>query len=77
MPAPTVEIEYCVPCGYLPRAMDAQKAILERFGQQVDGVKLMTGAAGVFAIRVDGEQVYSKPDQFDIEGVIAGIAQRV
>lgn len=77
MSAPTIEIEYCVPCNYLPRAIDAQKAILERFGQKVDGVTLKTGAAGVFTIRVDGEQVYSKPQVFDIAAVIDGIAGRV
>lgn len=77
MSTPTIEIEYCVPCGYLPRAMDAQKAILERFGERVEGVKLKTGASGVFAIRVDGEQVYSKPEQFDIDSVIDGIAGRI
>ncbi|HET8984648.1 MAG TPA: Rdx family protein [Trueperaceae bacterium] len=77
MSAPTVEIEYCVPCNYLPRAIDAQKAILERFGQRIDGVKLKTGASGVFTIRVDGEQVYSKPEEFNIDAVIDGIAGRV
>ena len=77
MSAPTVEIEYCVPCNYLPRAIDAQKAILERFGQRIDGVKLKTGASGVFRIRVDGEQVYSKPEEFDLDAVIDGIAGHV
>ena len=77
MSAPTVEIEYCVPCNYLPRAMDASRAILERFGQKIEGVKLKTGAAGVFTIRVDGEQVYTKPEEFDIAAVMDGIAGRV
>lgn len=77
MARPTIEIEYCVPCGYLPRALDAQKAMLERFGLKLDGVKLKTGEKGVFAIRVDGEQVYSKPDPFDIDVVIETIAGRV
>ena len=31
-----IEIEYCVPCGYLPRATDAQTRILEAFGNRVD-----------------------------------------
>ena len=77
MSAPTVEIEYCVPCNYLPRAMDAQKAILEHFGQKLDGVKLKTGTAGVFTIRVGDEQVYSKPDEFSIDAVIGVIAERI
>lgn len=77
MASPTIEIEYCVPCGYLPRAMDASRTILERFGQKVEGVKLKTGDKGVFVVRVDGEQVYSKPDTFDIDAVVESIGARV
>lgn len=73
----TVEIQYCVPCGHLPRAMDVQKAILERFGQQIEGVKLKTGEGGVFKIWVGGEQIYSKPEQFDLDAVISTIEARV
>ncbi len=73
----TVEIQYCVPCGHLNRAIDVQKAILERFGQQIDGVKLKTGDKGIFKIRVDGEEIYGKPDPFDLDAVISTIAARV
>jgi len=73
----TVEIEYCVPCGHLPRAMDVQKAILERFGQDIDGVKLKTGEGGVFKVRVDAELIYSKPDPFDLDTVIETIGARL
>lgn len=73
----TVEIQYCVPCGHLPRAQDVQKSILERFGQKLDGVKLKTGDGGVFKVRVDGEEIYSKPDDFDIEAVMSKIESRL
>jgi len=73
----TVEIQYCVPCGHLPRAQDVQKSILERFGQKLDGVKLKTGDGGVFKVRVDGEEIYSKPDDFDIEAVMSEIESRL
>jgi len=53
-----VEIEYCVPCGHLDRAIDTQRAILQQFGRRVDGVRLKTGHGGVFTIRVDSEQIY-------------------
>lgn len=72
-----IEIEYCVPCGYLPRAMDVQKSILERFGQRVGGVKLKTGAGGVFAIRANGQTIYTKPDKLDIETVLSDIDGRL
>ncbi len=70
---PTVQIEYCVPCGHLPRAMDVQKSILERFGQRVEGVKLKTGAGGVFVISVDDQVIYSKPAEFQLDGVLSEI----
>jgi selenoprotein W-related protein len=72
-----VEIEYCVPCGHLNRAIDTQWVILEHFGRQVDGVRLKTGHGGVFTIRVDNEQIYDKTKGFDIESVIADIEARI
>ncbi|HEX7038500.1 MAG TPA: Rdx family protein [Trueperaceae bacterium] len=73
---PTVTIHYCVPCGHLPRAMDVQRSILERFGQRVEGVKLKTGDGGVFVISVDDEVVYRKPDEFRLEAVLEEIERR-
>jgi selenoprotein W-related protein len=71
-----VEIEYCVPCGHLNRAIDTQRVILEHFGRQVDGVRLKTGHGGVFTIRVDDEQIYDKTKGYDIDHIIADIATR-
>jgi selenoprotein W-related protein len=71
-----VEIEYCVPCGHLNRAIDTQRVILEHFGRQIDGVRLKTGHGGVFTIRVDNEQIYDKTKDFDIDGIIADIEAR-
>jgi selenoprotein W-related protein len=73
----SVEIEYCVPCGHLNRAIDTQRAILERFGRQVDGVRLKTGHRGVFTIRVDDEQIYDKTKAFDLSGIITDIESRI
>jgi selenoprotein W-related protein len=73
----SIEIEYCVPCGHLNRAIDTQRLILEHFGRQVDGVRLKTGHSGVFTIRVDDEQIYDKHKGFDIEGIIADLEARI
>lgn len=73
---PTVQIEYCVPCGHLPRAMDVQKSILERFGQRIEGVKLKTGAGGVFVVSVGDEVIYQKPAQFELNDVLTEIEKR-
>jgi selenoprotein W-related protein len=69
----SVEIEYCVPCGHLERAIDTQRAILEAFGQSVDGVRLKTGDGGVFTIRVNGRQIYDRTQGFDVDTVISEI----
>ncbi len=77
MSTPTIEIEYCVPCGHLPRAMDVQRSILERFGQRVEGVKLKTGEKGVFVIRMDDQPIYTKPEPFELDQVLQAIEGRV
>ena len=77
MAAPTVEIQYCVPCGHLPRALDIQKTILERFGQKLDGVKLKTGDGGIFKIRVNDDEIYSKPADFDLDVILGTIEARL
>lgn len=72
-----IEIEYCVPCGYLPRAVEAQVRILEEFGNRVESVSLKTGRKGVFTFRADGEEIYAKPALFDIDAIVAEIASRL
>ncbi len=72
-----IEIEYCVPCGYLDRAVDAQKAILGAFGEKVDGVTLKTGNKGVFTFRANGDVIYTKPDEFSIDAIVDEIRTRL
>lgn len=74
-----VEIEYCVPCGHLDRAIDVQRDILEDLAEQVDGVRLVTGDGGDFIVRVDGEVIYDKAEAdeaFDVESVKDTISTR-
>ncbi|MGH8870631.1 MAG: SelT/SelW/SelH family protein [Acidimicrobiia bacterium] len=72
-----VEIEYCVPCGHLDRAIDTQRAILQEFGRRIDGVRLKTGHGGVFTIRVDQEPIYERAQRFDLAGIIDEIEARI
>jgi selenoprotein W-related protein len=74
----SAEIEYCVPCGHLDRALQTQRELLETFGRRLDGVRLATGDGGVFKIRVDGELVWdAAEDGFDLEGIVATVDDRV
>lgn len=73
-----VAIEYCVPCGMLPRAQELQESILEEFGERVDQVALVTGDSGVFKVRVDGEQVFDKAEaEYDEEAIVDSVRSRV
>ena len=72
-----ITIEYCVPCGYLPRATEAQTRLLEEFGNALEGVTLKTGRKGVFTFRADGEQIYSKPETFDIDAIVAAVKAKL
>jgi selenoprotein W-related protein len=69
----SVEIEYCVPCGHLTRAIDTERALLEHFGRDLDGVYLKTGHGGVFTIRVDGDEIYDKTRAFDMDQIIDAV----
>ena len=74
----SVEIEYCVPCGHLDTAIDTQRALLETFGRRLDGVRLKTGEAGVFKVRVDGELVFDKADSgYDLDTIVEAVEARV
>ena len=74
----TVEIEYCVPCGMLNRALDVEEAVLRQFGDRLDRVSLVTGDHGIFVVRVDGEQVFDKEtDQFDIDEIVRRLRPHV
>jgi selenoprotein W-related protein len=75
---PDVEIEYCVPCGFLDRAEDVQHVLLTTFGEQLDAVTLRTGANGVFRVTVDGERVYDKQeDAFDVDEIVRRVREHV
>jgi selenoprotein W-related protein len=67
----TVEIEYCVPCGFRERALDVQSAILNGLEQELDELALVMGDHGVFKVRADGDVVYDKEDdEFDVDDIV-------
>lgn len=73
-----VEIEYCVPCGFLPRAENVQHELLEEYGPELDRVALKTGDHGVFKVRVDGEVVFDKDtDEYDPDAIVDRVMDRV
>lgn len=62
-----IEIEYCVPCGHLDRAIDTQRELLETYGRDLDEVTLRTGHGGVFKVRIDDDLVLdAQQDGFDL-----------
>lgn len=73
-----VEIEYCVPCGFLERAEDVQHALLSTFGERLEAVALVTGDDGVFAVRVDDEVVFEKSEEtYDVDEIVRRIRDRL
>jgi selenoprotein W-related protein len=74
----SVEIEYCVPCGMLERASDLQTALLEKYGERLDRVALVTGDSGVFEIRADGEVVLDTEEEgYEQSDVVDRIGDRL
>ena len=55
-----IEIEYCRQCRWLLRAAWMAQELLATFENDVGEVALMPGTGGVFEIRVDGRDVWSR-----------------
>ncbi|WP_424003732.1 SelT/SelW/SelH family protein [Haloarcula salina] len=74
----TVEIEYCVPCGFRDRALDVQRAILGGLEEHLDRIALVTGDHGVFRVSVDGETVFDKADdEFDVDEIVRSVRAKL
>ncbi|MGQ4555889.1 SelT/SelW/SelH family protein [Halobellus sp. GM3] len=74
----TIEIEYCVPCGFLDRASDIQHALLRQFGDRLDRVALVTGDHGVLTVAVDGEIVWDKSeDGYDVDAITRRVRESI
>ncbi|SEH12128.1 selenoprotein W-related protein [Natronorubrum sediminis] len=74
----SVEIEYCVSCGFLERAEALQHALLSTFGEQLESVTLRTGANGILAVRVDDELVYEKSESaYDVDEIVRRVRDRL
>lgn len=73
-----VEIEYCVPCGHLRRAVATEQHLLETFGNRLDTVTLRTGTGGVFKVRIGGEQVWdARSDGYDLDAIRELVDERL
>jgi len=74
----SVEIEYCVPCGMLNRALTVEEAILQQFADDLDRVSLVMGDHGIFVVRVDDELVFDKEeDGFDVDEIVRRVRSRL
>jgi selenoprotein W-related protein len=82
----SVGIDYCAPCGLPDHAVDVQRAVLERYGQQVDGVEPVTADRGISEVRVDGgvfevraggEVVFDKAtDDYHVDAIVEAVGDR-
>ena len=71
-------IEYCVPCGLLPKAEQTGHALLETFGERIGGLRMQPGHGGVFKVRVDGEVVFDKTtDAYDLDAIVNCVGERL
>lgn len=57
-----VEIEYCTQCRWLLRAAWLAQELLTTFESDIERVSLVPGSSGIFEVRLDGEQLFSRKD---------------
>ncbi len=61
-----VTIKYCQPCGFMPRAMDLAKDVLQAYGMAYNknfSLNLQPGDKGIFEVLVEDRVVFSKEKQ--------------
>ena len=59
---PTLAIEYCTVCNFRARAAWLAQELLIAHEGDLAGVTLVPGRGGVFAVRLDGEEVFSQKE---------------
>ena len=74
-----LNIEYCVPCGFQESAIETQEALLEAFGEDIDGIRLETGHGGVFKVTADEELIWDKDEDggIDTDGITDRVGERI
>ncbi|PKZ63800.1 selenoprotein W-related protein [Gordonia terrae] len=60
MSEPHITITYCTQCNWLLRASWMASELLNTFGTEIGSVTLVPGTGGVFAIDVDGTQIWER-----------------
>jgi selenoprotein W-related protein len=73
-----VQIEYCVPCGFLHRAEEVEHALLSALGQRIDALVMKPRRGGVFQVSVDGHLIFDKNrDDYDLAGIVQRTEGRI
>lgn len=77
----TVRIKYCQPCGYMPRAFELAKDILDAHGMAYNkklSVSMEPGDHGIFDVMIDEKVVFSKEKEgrWPEDGEIAGMLKQ-
>ena len=57
---PTIEIEYCTSCNYLPRTLWVAAELLPDLQYEIGAFHFVPGTKGVFEVRVSGTAIFSK-----------------
>lgn len=52
-----IDIEYCVECLYLGRALEVAEVLLNEFSDEIEALALVPGTRGVFTVALDGEAI--------------------
>jgi len=60
-----LEIEYCLECGYWPRAAWMANEIMSNYRDDVASINLVAGHRGIFKVSINDEVVYDKKSNGD------------
>ena len=55
-----ISIEYCNKWNYLPRAASMATELLEKYGNSISRLELITSGGGVYEVMKNGKLIFSK-----------------
>ena len=61
--SPRIEIHYCTQCRFILRANWLAQELLMTFTDRIGELALVPSSEGVFAVLIDGEEIFSRKGQ--------------
>lgn len=69
-------IDYCTECGYIDRALEAARLVMEDFGNDFEQIQLVPSEGGVFRVSIESEVVFDLDEEdYSVSKIREGVEE--